>query len=159
MDAVTELRGYCFGCYRDDMPIGPDGYGHGCDACRRARDEHPTWAAIQRVERGEATVRRRADIECHWFGHDTYETSDGWSFVVFSDGECFADWDYIDRIVAPDGTVYHFPDDRKPNPIPALVWGWSPDSDAECRRWAVLPSGWSRKPGNVERVERGQDPL
>ena len=62
---------------------------------------------LHRIERGDATVQlREGDI---LLGKVTYQTSSGWKFVVFSDGDA---WDYIDAITAPNGDQFPlWPDD------------------------------------------------
>ena len=138
-----------------------------CDRCESARDAHPAWQAIQRVERGEATVRRRGDLGgVYWWGFYWLETSDGWRFNIYSRGEPFADWRYCEAAIAPDGTRYEADyggaDKIEPgsHPLPASIWGlWSPRADRKSReRWALLPSGWSRDDAAVARVEAGGDP-
>lgn len=53
---------------------------------------------LHKIERGEATVKLvEGDI---LMGKVRYQTSNGWSVVVFSDGDA---WDYIDSIIAPNG--------------------------------------------------------
>jgi predicted Fe-S protein YdhL (DUF1289 family) len=150
---------YCPGCQRD---VPESSWDHGewvCCDCVRERDEHPAWLAIQRVERGEATVRRRADLGgVYHFGYYWLETSDGWRFNVYSRGEPFYDWRYVEAVVAPDGTRYEADYDDAPPPLrlPYLLWcNWSPD---DSRRWALLPAMWSYKPGALDRVTAGGEP-
>jgi hypothetical protein len=50
------------------------------------------------IERGTATVKLVAGDPL--IGDVHYRSSNGWVFVVFSDG---GEWDYIDRIQAPSG--------------------------------------------------------
>jgi hypothetical protein len=64
------------------------------------RDEfvHAAFAELRRIERGEATVElAEGDI---LLGKVSYQTSNGWKLVVFSDGDA---WDYIDSITTPTG--------------------------------------------------------
>lgn len=49
-----------------------------------------------------ATIEYRAD----YCGVSRWRTPDGWTLAVFND--C-SEWDYVEYVVAPDGTEYHFP--------------------------------------------------
>lgn len=74
------------------------------------RDEfiQAAFAELHRIEAGEASVQLiEGDI---LLGKVTYQTSNGWKIVVFSDGDA---WDYIDAITAPSGEQFPlWPDDR-----------------------------------------------
>jgi hypothetical protein len=79
------------------------------------RDEFidTAFAELHRIERGMATVQLvEGDI---LLGKVTYQSSNGWKIVVFSDGDA---WDYIDSITAPTG-------DRFP------LWSDDPAQDSE----------------------------
>lgn len=79
------------------------------------RDEfiEAAFDELHNIERGEATVKLvEGDI---LMGKVRYQTSNGWSVVVFSDGDA---WDYIDSITAPNGE--QFP-----------LWSEDPAKDSE----------------------------
>lgn len=64
------------------------------------RDEFidAAFAELRRIETGETTVQLiEGDI---LIGKVTYRTGNGWTIVIFSDGDA---WDYIDSISAPTG--------------------------------------------------------
>lgn len=157
---MTDRCYYCAGPW-EEVVHGP------CDACAAARDAHPAWQAIQRVECGEATVRRRGDLGgVYWYGFYWLETSDGWRVNVYSRGVPFSDWRYIEAMIAPDGTRYEADcgDGIKPGslPLPQIIWdAWCPSSRAERKRWALLSEGWFTGKGadaRIARVEQGGDP-
>lgn len=65
------------------------------------------------IERGDVTVEMSGgDI---LLGKVEYRTGNGWTIVVFSDGD---DWDYIDAIVPPSGERFS-------------LWPEKPDDDSE----------------------------
>jgi len=65
------------------------------------------FAALRRIESGQATVQLiEGDI---LMGKVRYRTSEGWTIVVFSDGDA---WDYIDSMTGPAGEQFPlWPDD------------------------------------------------
>ncbi len=77
-----------------------------------------------------------------FFSHPTYTLPGGWKINVFID--CH-DWDYIDHIIAPDGTKLDpdQPECRVPSYRPDAhgettwhpVFFWSPDDDD--KRWGL----------------------
>ena len=59
------------------------------------------WAELRRIESGQTTVHMiEGDV---LIGKVLYRTSEGWTVVVFSDGDA---WDYIDSMTAPSGEQY-----------------------------------------------------
>ena len=59
------------------------------------------WAELKRIESGQATVRMvEGDV---LIGKVRYRTSEGWTIVVFSDGDA---WDYIDSLTTPTGEQF-----------------------------------------------------
>jgi hypothetical protein len=157
----------CRACHSINVPMDDDEWF--CLTCTRERDEHPAWQAIQRVERGETTVRRRGDLgNVTWWGHCWLETSDGWLFEIYFRGEPFTSsgWRCIESMKGPDGTVYEDQLDtaearRDPARahLPVLIWMyWDPIGPVDAKRWALLPSGWTSKPGAQERARRNEWP-
>ena len=60
-----------------------------CDAAQRLLDD---------IEKGSISIEMvEGDILA---GKVTYQTNNGWTIVVFSDGD---DWDYVSSIVPPSG--------------------------------------------------------
>lgn len=58
-------------------------------------------AELRRIESGQATVHMvEGDV---LIGKVRYRTSEGWTIVVFSDGDA---WDYIDSMTAPSGEEF-----------------------------------------------------
>jgi hypothetical protein len=94
---------------------------------------------------------RDAPVECDlagkelFFDHPTYTLPGGWKINVFID--CH-DWDYIDHIIAPDGSVLN--SDNCPKLDEDDIWHpvfhWSPDEDD--KRWGLweAPRSTSAKP-------------
>ena len=71
------------------------------------------YAELRRIESGQATVQLiEGDV---LIGKVRYQTSGGWTIVVFSDGDV---WDYIDSLTAPTGE--DFP-----------IWPDAPTHDSE----------------------------
>jgi hypothetical protein len=67
------------------------------------RDEfiNAAWAELRRIESGQASVHMiEGDV---LIGKVRYRTSEGWTVVVFSDGDA---WDYIDAMIAPTGEQF-----------------------------------------------------
>ena len=59
------------------------------------------FAELRRIESGQASVRMiEGDV---LIGKVRYQTSGGWTIVVFSDGDA---WDYIDSMTAPTGEAF-----------------------------------------------------
>jgi hypothetical protein len=59
------------------------------------------FGELRRIESGQATVHMiEGDV---LIGKVRYRTSDGWTVVVFSDGDA---WDYIDSMTAPSGAQF-----------------------------------------------------
>lgn len=130
----------CHGCrtaLADDE--GNDGTPY-CAACMRACDEHPAWQAVQRVERGEATA---SPVEGGTAWDCSLRTSNGWLIDIFPDGKPWVDFDYIERMTAPDGTVYAWPETRDPwsaSTLPALLClSWGPEN---WRAWGYKKRWW-----------------
>ncbi len=56
---------------------------------------------LRRIELGHVSVRLvEGDL---LIGKVEYQTGDGWTIVVFSDGDA---WDYIDSMIAPTGEQF-----------------------------------------------------
>ena len=74
------------------------------------RDEfiNAAFAELRQIESGQATVHMiEGDV---LIGKVRYRTSEGWTIVVFSDGDA---WDYIDSMTAPTGEQFPlWPDDQ-----------------------------------------------
>lgn len=90
-------------------------------------------AALQRQWDSQAdAIERSDDPDKLHFGNVEYNLPGGWKVVVFIDA---GDWDYIDHIVAPDGTVLD--SDNVPKDDPDGIWhsifNWSPRVEDE--RW------------------------
>lgn len=67
------------------------------------RDEFidAAFAELKRIESGQATVHMvEGDV---LIGKVRYRTSEGWTIVVFSDGDA---WDYIDSLATPAGEQF-----------------------------------------------------
>ena len=59
------------------------------------------FAELRRIESGQAAVHMiEGDV---LIGKVQYRTSNGWTIVVFSDGDA---WDYIDSMTAPSGEQF-----------------------------------------------------
>lgn len=71
-----------------------------CDAAKRLLDD---------VEEGSISIEmEEGDI---LEGQVTYRTSNGWTIVVFSDGD---DWDFVSSIVPPSGECFElWPEQEK----------------------------------------------
>jgi hypothetical protein len=105
-----------------------------------------TYTADDALKMLEA-LPRDAPIECDlagkelFFDHPTYTLPGGWKINVFID--CH-DWDYIEYIIAPDGTTLDsdMPSCRVPSRLDPdqtdwhPVFFWSPDEDD--KRWGLL---------------------
>jgi hypothetical protein len=65
------------------------------------------FAELRRIESGQATVHQiEGDV---LMGKVRYQSTEGWTIVVFSDGDA---WDYIDSMTAPSGEEFPlWPDD------------------------------------------------
>ena len=95
---------------------------------------HPAEAAIRRVLAGEVAVAHgeMATKDDYMKNYDLC-FSDGWRVIVFPDGWCFRDWDYIEEMVSPDGERYVAEDG-----LPRATWMYSPSRE-ERDRWGLLP--------------------
>jgi hypothetical protein len=76
-------------------------------------------AMLRRIERREVTLKcinnePPRDIYC---GNCTFETSDGWTIVIFNDCD---EWDYIDHVTDPDGDTATFDDFWRDTPFGSL---------------------------------------
>lgn len=67
------------------------------------RDEfcEAALAQLQGIEKGSVTIEmKEGDILA---GPVTYQTSTGWTIVVFSDGDV---WDYVRKMIPPTGETF-----------------------------------------------------
>lgn len=90
---------------------------------------------LHKIERGEATVKLvEGDI---LMGKVRYQTSNGWSIVVFSDGDA---WDYIDSITPPDGEQFPLWPDEPAHDSEAMVKlrSYHPPDDQTTSIWGFL---------------------
>lgn len=111
-------------------------------------------AALEDVCCGRASVTYPEEPESFWSGDLAFTLSNGWTVVVFLD--C-GDWDYIDHVVAPDGTTFDCCETK--NPEHADQWHplffWQPHNEmvrplgdthggAECNHWGRWQPGTFR---------------
>jgi hypothetical protein len=109
-------------------------------------------AAMEDVCLGRATATSQIQPVAYGDGILTFELSNGWTVDVFVD--CGI-WDYIHRIVAPDGSVLDHAtgDPNDPREWHPVFW-WSPHGDTErpngdthgsgalCRHWGEWGENW-----------------
>lgn len=70
-------------------------------------------------------------------GKVEYRTSNGWTIIVFSDGDA---WDYIDSMIAPTGEQFLlWPDDPKQDSdVLAQIRAYHPPGDQAQTIWGFL---------------------
>lgn len=101
------------------------------------RDEFidAAFAELHRIERGMATVQLvEGDI---LLGKVTYQSSNGWKIVVFSDGDA---WDYIDSITAPTGDQFPLWSDEPAQDSQGMVKlrSYRPPVDQVTAKWGFM---------------------
>lgn len=97
-----------------------------CDAAQRLLDD---------IEKGAISVELiEGDI---LEGQVTYRTSNGWTIVVFSDGD---DWDYVSSIVPPSGERFElWPEHEKDDSAELRVLrSYHPPSNQLTKIWGFL---------------------
>lgn len=97
-----------------------------CDAAQRLLED---------VEKGSISVEMvEGDI---LEGQVTYQTSNGWTIVVFSDGD---DWDYVSSIVPPSGERFElWPEQEKDDSAELHVLrSYQPPADQLTKTWGFL---------------------
>ena len=93
------------------------------------------FAELHRIERGETTVQlAEGDI---LLGKVSYQTSNGWKIVVFSDGDA---WDYIDSITAPTGDQIPLWSDEPTRDSAGMIKlrSYHPPADQVTAKWGFL---------------------
>lgn len=70
-------------------------------------------------------------------GNVTYRTSNGWTIVVFSDGD---DWDYVSSIVPPSGKHIELWPEREQDDCAELcaLRSYHPPADQLTKTWGFL---------------------
>lgn len=63
------------------------------------------WATLHAIESGTVTVTLAEDPASQYCGNVEYQTSNGWTLVVFNDCDS---WDYLDSAVSPDGRTWSY---------------------------------------------------
>lgn len=93
------------------------------------------FAELHRIEHGQATVQlAEGDI---LLGKVSYQTSNGWTFVVFSDGDA---WDYIDSVTAPTGDQFPLWSDEPARDAEGIIKlrSYHPPADQVTTTWGFL---------------------
>ena len=66
------------------------------------------WTELQNIEQGSVTIQmKEGDILS---GPVKYQTSTGWTIVVFSDGDV---WDYVRKLIPPTGEIFEVWPEKK----------------------------------------------
>jgi hypothetical protein len=97
-----------------------------CDAAQRLLDD---------IEKGSISVEMvEGDI---LEGQVTYQTNNGWTIVVFSDGD---DWDYVSSIVPPSGEGFElWPEHEKDDSAELrALRSYHPPADQLTKIWGFL---------------------
>ena len=93
------------------------------------------FAELRRIERGQATVQlAEGDI---LLGKVSYQTSNGWKIVIFSDGDA---WDYIDSVTAPTGEQFQLWADEPDHDSEGMIKlrSYHPSTDQVTTKWGFL---------------------
>ena len=97
-----------------------------CEAAQRLLDD---------IEKGAISVELvEGDILA---GKVTYQTSNGWNIIVFSDGD---DWDYVSSIVPPSGEPFElWPEQEKDDSAELrALRSYHPPVDQLTKIWGFL---------------------
>lgn len=94
--------------------------------------EQEVLDVLHAIERGEVTIpKEQRDAAFESFcGKVPFTCSNGWKFIIFNDVN---EWDYIDRVTAPDGRFLVIDDIWK---MPVLN-GYSPPTEVGMRVWGL----------------------
>ena len=88
---------------------------------------------LEEIERRQIVLKAEQDAEEVFAGVMEFVGSNGWTVWIFNDA---MEWDYLDRIQAPDGRSVTFDELAKAGSD--LIW-YRPDSAVSILRYAGLP--------------------
>lgn len=83
---------------------------------------------LKDIDTGKVTLTSPLEPQYVYAGHVPYQASNGWKVVLFNDCN---EWDYIDRIVMPDGVVA-YGELRE-----SKIGDWAPNEDTLWRIWGI----------------------